>query len=147
MGSTSYMKLWPVIFIYQKYQGNNHLSLNKDYMYLKYRLQWFPLETKNILHLIIFDSHTFRFCGNTRDASDGGRSTVQNMTELLVLLCTWELPRKEFPRDHQILAGDYPFTTTFAPLNPDISILLELTCVWPTEISDCQVCRALRWQF
>ena len=50
------MKLWPVIFIYQKYQGNSYiyLSLNKDYMYLKYRLQWFPLETRKILQFWLF---------------------------------------------------------------------------------------------
>ena len=79
-------------------------------------------------------------------------------------VCTWELARTECPRDNQvkqILAEVYPFTTrwinlvsrtrheqlTFAPLNPDNSILLEFTCVWATEIINCQVCRALRWQF
>ena len=34
--------------------------------------------------LIMFDSHTFCFCGKP-DARDGGKNTVQHMTDLLFL--------------------------------------------------------------
>ena len=40
---------------------------------------------KDFAFLIIFDSHTFRFCGRP-DARDGVKNTVQYMTDLLVLL-------------------------------------------------------------
>ena len=120
------------------------LSLNKDYMYFKYRLQLFSLEKKKILHFRLFLTCT-SFVLHNKFACPFKVSTQ---------VCMWELARTEFPRDNQLsfyhvvnkFACHAPVTNSW-PFHHLTLTLLEFTCVWPTEISNCQVCRALRWQF